>query len=105
VFFDQGENELTVIGRQLDAFLRQVTYVRRGDGVYMESMTEDEMEAVDWMLRDYRKSREENKYMFGAVVTSEEYDALEEFLDSYREKNEKLRESSELEGQISMFDE
>lgn len=104
VFYDQGDSELSVIGRQLDAFLRQVSYVRDGDTVYMQSLLEEEVEEIDAFLSVYREAKEKNKYMYMEALTPEEFDAVDEFLYSYREKNTKLSDS-EIDGQISMFDE
>ena len=49
-----GENELTLIGQQLNTFLRQVTYHRPNDYIYMEDLTEKELDLVEqyiWELR------------------------------------------------------
>lgn len=61
VFFDQGEDELQVIGRQLNCFLRQVGYFRHNDYILMEDLTEDEYEAVEEFLGEFRKERNQNE--------------------------------------------
>lgn len=54
VFPDQGDTELGEIGRQLNAFLRQAGYVRNGDCMLMESLTEDELWHLEDCLAEYR---------------------------------------------------
>lgn len=61
VFFDQGEDELQVIGRQLNCFLRQVGYFRHNDYILMEDLTEDEYEAAEEFLGEFRKERNRNE--------------------------------------------
>lgn len=107
VFYDLGDSELSVIGSKLDAFLSQVSYVRNGDMVYMDSVTEEEAEEIDAFLSTYREANKENKHVYTEALTAEELDAVDEFLYSYREKNKKLNESAgkseQLDGQISLF--
>ena len=57
VFYDMDENELDVIGRQLDAFLKQCGYYRKNNNILMESLSDDEYDAVTSFLWDYRNER------------------------------------------------
>lgn len=108
MFYDQGDSELSVIGRQLDAFLKQVSYVRDGDTVHMKSLLEEEVEEIDAFLSAYREAKEKNKHIYMEALTPEEFDAVDEFLYDYREKKmmvcKKLTAAAEIDGQISMFD-
>lgn len=45
---------LDIIGRQFDTFLRQVGYIRNGDTVFMESVTDEEYEVLHTALENYR---------------------------------------------------
>lgn len=54
VFHDLGEDELSIIGEQLNTFLKQVGYIRRGDYILMEDLTEDEYNEVSDFLYDLR---------------------------------------------------
>lgn len=54
IFFDQGEDELDVIGRQLNSFLRQVGYLRPNDNILLEDLSDEEYEDVAYFLRDLR---------------------------------------------------
>lgn len=54
VFYDGGESEIDTIGRLLDVFLKQCGYYRGGDCILMESLTEDELDAVSSFLDEYR---------------------------------------------------
>lgn len=58
VFYDLGENELDVIGEQLNAFLRQCGYLRYKDLIFMEDVDEDEHDAIASFLAEYRDGRE-----------------------------------------------
>lgn len=40
-------------------FLRQIGYIQRGDTILMDSLTENELEAVQDYLFEYRKERDE----------------------------------------------
>ena len=55
-----GEDELRVIGDVLSDFLRQIGYSQRGDTILMDSLTENELEAVQDFLFEYRKERDED---------------------------------------------
>ena len=51
-----------MIGQYLNTFLVQCGYPRR-DNIFMESLTDDELEAVAYFLEDYRldkKNKEKN---------------------------------------------
>lgn len=54
VFFDQGEDELEVIGRQLNSFLRQAGYLRPNDNILLEDLSDEEYEDVADFLNDLR---------------------------------------------------
>lgn len=83
-----GESELDVIGRQLNTFLKQVTYPISGDIIMMESLTDEEYEAVADFLCDYRCRDKE----------------MNEVLCRESDDTEAETDSPELPGQISMFD-
>ena len=55
-----GEDELRIIGDVLSDFLRQIGYSQRGDTILMDSLTENELEAVQDFLFEYRKERDED---------------------------------------------
>ncbi len=57
-FPEYGESALTTIGQQLNQFLRQCTFVMPNDHILMESLTEDELYAVQDFLEEYRKECE-----------------------------------------------
>ena len=54
VFFGLGENELSVIGRQLNAFLSQAGYFRRHDLIFMEDIDEEEYDELACALDSLR---------------------------------------------------
>lgn len=45
---------LDIIGRQFDTFLRQAGYIRNGDTVFMDSVTDEECEVLHTALENYR---------------------------------------------------
>lgn len=55
VFYDMGETTLSEIGRQLNSFLRQCTFHCPNDYIFMESITEEEYDALTSFLEDYRR--------------------------------------------------
>ena len=55
VFTDFGETDLSVIGEQLNCFLKQCGYIRRNDHILMQDVTEDELEALEDYLCELRK--------------------------------------------------
>lgn len=62
--YDFGETTLDCIGRQLIAFLRQITYPMQNDYLLMEDLTEDELWYLKDVLFDYRnkdKEKDEEK--------------------------------------------
>lgn len=59
-YTSMGEDELRVIGNVMSDFLRQIGYIQKGDTILMDSLTEDELEAVQDYLFEYRKERNEN---------------------------------------------
>lgn len=62
VHSELGEKIVDLIGQYLNMFLIQCGYPRR-DNIFMESLTDDELEAVAYFLEDYRldkKNKEKN---------------------------------------------
>lgn len=55
VFYSLDENELDVIGRQLNAFLRQCGYYRDKDLIFMEAIDEEEYDAIASFLAQRRE--------------------------------------------------
>lgn len=51
-------NEIYEIGEKLNLFLRQIGYPRRNDYIFMEDLTEEELQAVGDFLWDYRIKKE-----------------------------------------------
>lgn len=60
--FESVENDLMGIGRQLNAFLAQCGYIREGSLVFMESLSEEEYNAIEDFLSDYRKDNKKEVY-------------------------------------------
>lgn len=58
----EDESEVDCIGEKLNVFLKQVSYVRDHDYIFMESVTEEERDA----LADYLCSLREGKNAEGA---------------------------------------
>lgn len=54
VFTSLGEEELEVIGRQLNVFLKQIGYVRHNDNILMEDLSDEELEALYDYLQELR---------------------------------------------------
>ena len=105
-YSDLGENELDVIGRQMNTFLKQITYPVKGDTIMMESLTDEEVDFMMLLLEDYRESEKEDKILYTEILTADEYDALDDYLRTYRRQKEERAEaqSPELPGQMSMHD-
>lgn len=61
VFFDLGDNELSTIGDQLNAFLRQCGYYRTRDTIIMEDLTEEERDELLCYLDTLRNSGESDE--------------------------------------------
>lgn len=59
-YTSMGEDELRVIGNVMSDFLRQIGYIQKGNTILMDSLTEDELEAVQDYLFEYRKERDED---------------------------------------------
>ena len=59
-YTSMGEDELRVIGNVMSDLLRQIGYIQKGDTILMDSLTEDELEAVQDYLFEYRKKRNED---------------------------------------------
>lgn len=53
------EDNLSFIGRQLNIFLSQCGYYRKHSLIFMESVNDDEYEAIADFLADYRKDNSE----------------------------------------------
>lgn len=56
VFTELGDNDITVIGRQLNCFLKQCGFYRPNDYILMDSITEDEAEILSDYLIDLRSN-------------------------------------------------
>lgn len=54
VFYSLGDTNLSVIGTCLNNFLRQVGFYRHNDNILMEDLTDDEYDAVVDFLEQYR---------------------------------------------------
>lgn len=57
-FEDIGRDDLAVIGEQLNAFLKQMTYSRTRDYMLMEDLTEDELWYLTDCLNDLRATKD-----------------------------------------------
>lgn len=55
VFTDLGETEIDCIGERLNVFLRQIGHIRNNDYIFMESVTEDELIALEDFLDSLRE--------------------------------------------------
>lgn len=56
--FRDFDDELSVIGQQLVCFLRQAGYMyMKNDYLFMESITADEYEAIDEFLKEFREKQ------------------------------------------------
>lgn len=60
VFHILEETDLDVIGRQLNIFLKQCGYIRRNDYIFMKDITEEEYDALDDYLSEYRNREKGN---------------------------------------------
>lgn len=54
-----GDSELSAIGMQLNSFLALCGYIRSGTYMFMDSLTSDELEAVEGFMTEYRSQKEE----------------------------------------------
>lgn len=61
VFYDLGETELDVIGKQFNIFLKQCGYVRHNDNIFMEDITDEEYEALTDFLGELREEKKSCK--------------------------------------------
>lgn len=59
VYSDLGETELDTIMGAFNQFLRQIGYIRRNDLIFAKDLTEEEYDAVSNFLDDYREGRNE----------------------------------------------
>jgi len=57
VFHSLGESEVDCIGMKLNVFLRQAGYLRRNDNIFMEDVTDEEYDAIADFLDGYRNKR------------------------------------------------
>lgn len=58
-FYDLGDSDEMIIGEKLNCFLKQCGYLRNNDMIYMESVTEEEVQYLDDCLCEYREKEEE----------------------------------------------
>lgn len=56
-FPDLGVDELSIIGEQLNIFLKQIGFYRKNDYIFMEDITEEEYSALADFLEGYRAKR------------------------------------------------
>ena len=57
VFDDLGDTDFDVIGDQLNCFLKQCGYYRPNDNIFMESLTDEEYDAVAEFLEKFREEK------------------------------------------------
>lgn len=57
IFRDLGDTDLSVIGDQLNSFLKQCGYVRYNDHILMEDITDEEYEALADFLDELREEK------------------------------------------------
>lgn len=55
VFYDLGENQLIEIGKAFNTFLKQCTFGRKNDYLFMEDVSEDEYDFLQNALERYRQ--------------------------------------------------
>jgi len=56
---DVGGSDLDVIGGNLNVFLKQCGYYRKHDNIFMGSVSDEEYDAIDAFLEKYRQDKEE----------------------------------------------
>lgn len=62
VYYSLGETEMSVIGEFINNFMRAAGYNFDNQYVYIESLTEDELEYLDFCLNTYRnRPKKENE--------------------------------------------
>lgn len=54
VFYDCGESQLVELGRAFNTFLKQCTFHRENDYIFMEDISEDEYDYLQDALTEYR---------------------------------------------------
>lgn len=59
VYYSLGETEMSVIGQFINNFMRVAGYNFDKEYIYMESVTEDELDYLDFCLNEYRSRGEE----------------------------------------------
>lgn len=55
VLVDLGYTDMDFIGEQLNIFLKQCGYSRKNDFIFMESVTEEEYDALSDYLKKFRR--------------------------------------------------
>lgn len=56
VFEELGETQILFMGKQFNTFLKQCGYYRKNDYIFMEDVTEEELEALEDYLSELRKN-------------------------------------------------
>ena len=59
VFYSLGDTNLSVIGTCMNNFLRQIGFYRHNDNILIEDLTDEEYDAVVDFLEQYREERTE----------------------------------------------
>lgn len=59
VYEDIGDSVLDEMGKQFNIFLRQAGYIRPNDYLFMESITDEEYDAIEDFLNEYRSKQAE----------------------------------------------
>lgn len=57
VFQSMGETAVDCIGAKLNVFLKQAGYYRKNDNILMEDLTDEEYDAVSEFLRSFREGK------------------------------------------------
>lgn len=57
IFHDLGDTDLSVIGDQLNSFLKQCGYIRYNDHILMEDLTDEEHDALADFLDELREEK------------------------------------------------
>ena len=52
-----SDSELDIIGEQFDCFLSQCGYIRNGYTILTESLTDEEVEELEFHLHEYRAKK------------------------------------------------
>lgn len=54
IYRSLGDTVVDAIGTQLNAFLRQAGFLRKNDNIFMEDISDEEYEAISDFLEDFR---------------------------------------------------